>query len=159
MNMNAVCMNSRLIIYEEVFMKSISKIVKRLLLLFGIFVLEQIATIPSFFAADEAKTMTWCSHARVIDLRTDFSCPVNYNSRGAFFYMIWDIHQNLPQSLSRCNQGRSYTELAVEYSLRRFNPQLGQIVHSPRSDGEKWTQADVNALQKENAKLAKNLRF
>ena len=39
-------------------MKSISKIVKRLLLLFGIFVLEQIATIPSFFAADEAKTMT-----------------------------------------------------------------------------------------------------
>ena len=58
MNMNAVCMNSRLIIYEEVFMKSISKIVKRLLLLFGIFVLEQIATIPSFFAADEAKTMT-----------------------------------------------------------------------------------------------------
>lgn len=39
-------------------MRSVSKIVKRLLLLFGIFLLEQLATIPSFIASDEAKTMT-----------------------------------------------------------------------------------------------------
>ena len=52
------------------------------------------------------------------------------------------------------NQGRSYTELAAEYgpsadSIRNWVKLY--TVHEV--DGEKWTQADVNALQKENAKL------
>ena len=58
------------------------------------------------------------------------------------------------------NQGRSYTDLSAEY---------GPSVDSTRNwvklyavhevDGEKWTQADVNALQKENAKLREELEI
>lgn len=58
------------------------------------------------------------------------------------------------------NQGRSYTELAAEYG-----PSADSIcnwvklytVHEV--DGEKWTQADVNALQKENANLLEELEI
>ena len=52
------------------------------------------------------------------------------------------------------NQGRSYTDLSAEYgpsvdSIRNWVKLYA--VHEV--DGEKWTQADVNALQKENDKL------
>ena len=58
------------------------------------------------------------------------------------------------------NQGRSYTELAAEYgpsadSIRNWVKSY--TVHEV--DGEKWTQADVNALQKENAKLREELEI
>ncbi|OJF02808.1 transposase [Weissella confusa] len=58
------------------------------------------------------------------------------------------------------NQGRSYTELAVEYgpsadSIRNWVKLY--TVHEV--DSEKWTQADVNALQKENAKLREELEI
>ncbi|WP_242064633.1 transposase [Weissella confusa] len=58
------------------------------------------------------------------------------------------------------NQGRSYTELAAEYgpsadSIRNWVKFY--TVHEV--DGEKWTQADVNALQKENAKLREELEI
>ena len=58
------------------------------------------------------------------------------------------------------NQGRSYTDLSAEY---------GPLVDSIRNwvklyavhevDGKKWTQADVNALQKENDKLREELEI
>ncbi|WP_063084245.1 transposase, partial [Weissella cibaria] len=54
------------------------------------------------------------------------------------------------------NQGRSYTELAAEYDSIRNWVKL-YTVHEV--DGEKWTQADVNALQKENAKLREELEI
>ncbi|AWF95723.1 transposase [Weissella cibaria] len=52
------------------------------------------------------------------------------------------------------NQGRSYADLFAEYgpsvdSIRNWVKLY--TVHEV--DGEKWTQADVNALQKENDKL------
>ncbi|UYY89900.1 transposase [Weissella confusa] len=58
------------------------------------------------------------------------------------------------------NQGRSYTELAAEYgpsadSIRNWVKLY--TVHEV--GGEKWTQADVNALQKENAKLREELEI
>ena len=58
------------------------------------------------------------------------------------------------------NQGRSYTELAAEYgpsadSIRNWVKLY--TVHEV--DGEKWTQADVNALQKENDKLREELEI
>ena len=58
------------------------------------------------------------------------------------------------------NQGRSFTELAAEYgssadSIRNWVKLY--TVHEV--DGEKWTQADVNALQKENAKLREELEI
>lgn len=58
------------------------------------------------------------------------------------------------------NQGRSYTELAAEYgpsadSIRNWVKLY--TVHEV--DGKKWTQADVNALQKENAKLREELEI
>ena len=58
------------------------------------------------------------------------------------------------------NQRRSYTELAAEYgpsadSIRNWVKLYA--VHEV--DGEKWTQADVNALQKENAKLREELEI
>ncbi|ALI32115.1 transposase [Weissella cibaria] len=58
------------------------------------------------------------------------------------------------------NQGRSYAELAAEYgpsadSIRNWVKLY--TVHEV--DGEKWTQADVNALQKENAKLREELEI
>lgn len=58
------------------------------------------------------------------------------------------------------NQGRSYTELAAEYgpsadSIRNWVKLY--TVHEV--DSEKWTQADVNALQKENAKLREELEI
>ena len=58
------------------------------------------------------------------------------------------------------NQGRSYTELAVEYgpsadSIRNWVKLY--TVHEV--DGENWTQADVNALQKEHAKLREELEI
>ena len=58
------------------------------------------------------------------------------------------------------NQGRSYTELAAEYgpsadSIRNWV----KLYTVPEVDGEKWTQADVNALQKENAKLREELEI
>ena len=58
------------------------------------------------------------------------------------------------------NQGRSYIELAAEYgpsadSIRKWVKLY--TVHEV--DGEKWTQADVNALQKENAKLREELEI
>ena len=58
------------------------------------------------------------------------------------------------------NQGRSYTELAAEYgpsadSIRNWVKLY--TVHEV--DDEKWTQADVNALQKENAKLREELEI
>ena len=58
------------------------------------------------------------------------------------------------------NQGRSYTELAAEYgpsadSIRNWVKLY--TVHEVA--GEKWTQADVNALQKENAKLREELEI
>ncbi|MHC8519507.1 transposase [Weissella confusa] len=58
------------------------------------------------------------------------------------------------------NQGRSYTELAAEYgpsadSIRNWV----QLYTVHEVDGEKWTQADVNALQKENAKLREELEI
>ena len=58
------------------------------------------------------------------------------------------------------NQGRSYTELAAEYG-----PSADSILNWVKLytvhevDGEKWTQADVNALQKENAKLREELEI
>ncbi|WP_259718696.1 transposase, partial [Weissella confusa] len=57
-------------------------------------------------------------------------------------------------------QGRSYTELAAEYgpsadSIRNWVKLY--TVHEV--GGEKWTQADVNALQKENAKLREELEI
>ncbi|WP_259714621.1 transposase, partial [Weissella confusa] len=56
--------------------------------------------------------------------------------------------------------GRSYTELAAEYgpsadSIRNWVKLY--TVHEV--GGEKWTQADVNALQKENAKLREELEI
>ena len=58
------------------------------------------------------------------------------------------------------NQGRSYIELAAEYgpsadSIRNWVKLY--TVHGV--DGEKWTQADVNVLQKENAKLREELEI
>jgi len=58
------------------------------------------------------------------------------------------------------NQGRSYTELAAEYgpsadSIRNWV----KLYTVYEVDGEKWTQADVNALQKENAKLREELEI
>ena len=58
------------------------------------------------------------------------------------------------------NQGRSYTELAAEYgpsadSIRNWV----KLYTVNEVDGEKWTQADVNALQKENAKLREELEI
>ena len=58
------------------------------------------------------------------------------------------------------NQGLSYTELAAEYgpsadSIRNWVKLY--TVHEV--GGEKWTQADVNALQKENAKLREELEI
>ena len=58
------------------------------------------------------------------------------------------------------NQGRSYTELAAEYgpsadSIRNWVKLY--TVHEV--DGKKWTQADVNALQKENDKLREELEI
>ena len=58
------------------------------------------------------------------------------------------------------NQGRSYTELAAEYgpsadSIRNWVKLY--TVHEV--DGEQSTQADVNALQKENAKLREELEI
>ena len=58
------------------------------------------------------------------------------------------------------NQGRSYTDLSAEYG-----PSVDSIcnwvklyaVHEV--DGKKWTQADVNALQKENDKLREELEI
>ncbi|WP_259717249.1 transposase, partial [Weissella confusa] len=69
--------------------------------------------------------------------------------------------QEFKQSLVEMhNQGRSYTELAAEYgpsadSIRNWVKFY--TVHEV--DGEKWTQADVNALQKENAKLREELEI
>ena len=58
------------------------------------------------------------------------------------------------------NQGRSYTDLSAEYgpsvdSIRNWVKLYA--VHEV--DGEKWTQADVNALQKENDKLREELEI
>ena len=58
------------------------------------------------------------------------------------------------------NQGRSYTDLSTEY-----RPSVDPIrnwvklyaVHEV--DREKWTQADVNALQKENDKLREEIEI
>ncbi|WP_259706501.1 transposase [Weissella confusa] len=52
------------------------------------------------------------------------------------------------------NQGRSYTDLSAEYepavdSIRNWV----KLYAIHEADCEKWTQADVNALQKENDKL------
>ena len=47
------------------------------------------------------------------------------------------------------NQGRSYTDLSAEY---------GPSVDSIRNRVQ-WTQADVNALQKENDKLREELEI
>lgn len=69
--------------------------------------------------------------------------------------------QEFKQSLVEMhNQGRSYTELAAEYgpsadSIRNWVKLY--TVHEV--DCEKWTQADVNALQKENAKLREELEI
>lgn len=54
----------------------------------------------------------------------------------------------------------SYTELAAEYgpsadSIRNWV----KLYTVYEVDGEKWTQADVNALQKENAKLREELEI
>ena len=58
------------------------------------------------------------------------------------------------------NQERSYTDLSAEYgpsvdSIRNWFKLYA--VHEV--DGKKWTQADVNALQKENDKLREELEI
>ena len=69
--------------------------------------------------------------------------------------------QEFKQSLVEMhNQGRSYTELAAEYgpsadSIRNW----GKLYTVHEVDGEKWTQADVSALQKENAKFREELEI
>lgn len=58
------------------------------------------------------------------------------------------------------NQGRSYTELAAEYGPSADSIRNWVKLYTVREvDGEKWTQADVNALQKENAKLREELEI
>ena len=57
-------------------------------------------------------------------------------------------------------QGRSYTDLSAEYgpsvdSIRNWV----KLYAVNEVDGEKWTQADVNALQKENDKLREELEI
>ena len=58
------------------------------------------------------------------------------------------------------NQGRSYTDLSAEYG-----PSVDSILNWVKLyavhevDGEKWTQADVHALQKENDKLREELEI
>ncbi|MBV3320410.1 transposase [Bifidobacterium animalis] len=58
------------------------------------------------------------------------------------------------------NQGRSYADLSAEYgpsvdSIRNWV----KLYAFHEVDGEKWTQADVNALQKENDKLREELEI
>ena len=58
------------------------------------------------------------------------------------------------------NQGRSYTELAAEYGPSADSIRTWVKLYTVHEvDGEKWTQADVNALQKENAKLREELEI
>ena len=58
------------------------------------------------------------------------------------------------------NQGRSYTELAAEYGPSADSIRNWVTLYTVHEvDGEKWTQADVNALQKENAKLREELEI
>ena len=58
------------------------------------------------------------------------------------------------------NQGRSYTELAAEYGPSADSIRIWVKLYTVHVvDGEKWTQADVNALQKENAKLREELEI
>ena len=69
--------------------------------------------------------------------------------------------QEFKQSLVEMhNQGRSYTELAAKYgpsgdSIRNWVNLY--TVHEV--DGNTFTQADVNALRKENAKLREELEI
>ncbi|WP_290123724.1 transposase [Paucilactobacillus hokkaidonensis] len=76
-------------------------------------------------------------------------------------YRICHTKKEFKQSLVEMhNQGRSYTDLSAEYgpsvdSIRNWVKLYA--VHEV--DGEKWTQADVNALQKENDKLREELEI
>ena len=69
--------------------------------------------------------------------------------------------QDFKDSLVKLHQeGRSYTDLSTEYgpsvdSIRNW----AKLYAVHEVDGEKWTQADVNALQKENDKLREELEI